>query len=76
MPMVVSLMLSQFLNATVSLPFVVGAAKPGAVVSDVQVDGLHVTLEIVGASESCHAEGAWSAVGDAKGCLGGGECSW
>ena len=74
--MVVPLMLSQFLNAAVALPFVVDAAKPGAVVPDVQVDGLHVTLEIVGASKGCHAEGAWSAVGDAKGCLGGGYCSW
>ena len=33
--MVVPLMFSQFLNAAVTHPFVVGATKPGAVVPDV-----------------------------------------
>lgn len=53
--MLLSLMSSQLLGTAISLPTIVGASNPKAMVFDPEMDSLDVTLEVTGPSEGFRA---------------------
>ena len=48
-------MSSQLLGTAISLPTIVGASNPEAMVFDPEMDSLDVTLEVTGSSEGIRA---------------------
>jgi hypothetical protein len=53
--MLLSLMSSQLLGTGISLPIIVGASNPEAMVFDPEMDSIDVTLEVTGSSEGLRA---------------------